>query len=294
MSGGHPKSPEPGPSRFDPNGELDWRDWLLVLGEHIAERLLPAGAQRGHVHGLTQQVHVLAGQVEQRVDIGDAELMRTPAGQHDVVARMDEALADNPEIEARAMLRDKEIGHLGHAEAHADAKAGDAGLSDFELGLADPVAVADADVAIGQPADGEVLPEVARLQVIAAQVVAPVVLRLGLVDHDGALLSAMPREVTLAVAVDVETTRHHRPLDRRLPDTGVNSLAVPRHILWHADVDGYQPGGHAVSSGQRFTTVDLQRNTGQEAVRHGEQHRIGHILSRSDAACGIARADVLE
>src|SRR6185312_7480652 len=126
------------------------------------------------------------------------------------------------------------------------------------------------------------------------QVVAPVVVRLGLVAHDGALLSAMPREVTLAVAVDVETTRHHRPLDRRLPDTGVNSLAVPRHILWHADVDGYQPGGHAVSSGQRFTTVDLQRNTGQEAVRHGEQHRIGHILSRSDAACGIARADVLE
>src|SRR4029077_6841613 len=110
---------------------------------------------------------------------------------------------DDPEVEARTMLRDKEIRHLGHAESHADTKAGDAGLSDFEFGLADPVAVADADVAIGQPVDGEVLPEVARPQVVAAQVVAPVVVRLGLIDHHGALLSAMPREVTLAVAVDV-------------------------------------------------------------------------------------------
>ena len=67
-------------------------------------------------------------------------------------------------------MGDKQVGHLGFAEAHADPEAGDAGLGDFELGLADAVAVADADLAITEPADREVLPEVARSQVVAAQV----------------------------------------------------------------------------------------------------------------------------
>ncbi len=59
-----------------------------------------------------------------------------------------QALGDDPEVEAWPVVGDKQIGHLGDAEAHADPEAGDAGLGDLELGLADPVAVADADVVV--------------------------------------------------------------------------------------------------------------------------------------------------
>ena len=120
----------------------------FVRGEHVAERLLPSGAQRGHIDGLAHEVHVAVGQIQQRVDVGDAELVAAAAGQHDVVARPDQTFHDDPEVKARAMLGDKQVGHLGHAETHADAKTRDARLGHFEFGLADPVAVADADLAI--------------------------------------------------------------------------------------------------------------------------------------------------
>ena len=214
--------------------------------------------------------------------------MATASGQHDVVAGPHQAFRDDPEVEARAVLGDKQVGHLGYAQTHADAEAGDARLGHFELGVADPIAVADADVAIVKAGDGEVLPELAGLQVVAAQVVPPVVIRFGLVDHDGALLPAVPGEVTLAVAVDVEPAHHHWPLDRGLPDSCVNRLALPRYVFGHADVHGHQLGNHAASSGQRLATVDLQRNTGQKAVRHRKQHGAGHVLNRPDTACGIA------
>src|SRR6267378_5507020 len=207
--------------------------------------------------------------------------MPATSGQHDVVAGPNEAFRDDPEVETRAVLGNKQAGHLGDAETHADTKAGDARLGDFELRLTDPVAVADADVAITKAADGEVLPELTRPQVVATQKVLPVAIRLGLVDHHGALFPTVPGEVTLAVAVDVEPAHHHGSLDRGLADSCVNRLAVPRHILGHADVHGNQPGAHAASSGQRFTAVDPQRNTAKEAVRHREQHSACHVLTRS-------------
>ena len=51
----------------------------------------------------------------------------------------------------------------------ADPEAGHAWLGDLELGLADAVAVADADFVIGQALDGEVLSEVAAFEVCRAR-----------------------------------------------------------------------------------------------------------------------------
>lgn len=46
--------------------------------------------------------------------------------------------------------------------------------------------------------------------------------------------------------------------------------------------------------GQRFAAVYLQRDSGQEAVGHREQHGVGHVLGCSDAPRGVAAADVLK
>ena len=87
-------------------------------------------------------------------------------------------------------------------------------------GGADPVAVADADLVVAEPLDREVLAELSVDEVVSSELALPVAVRVDLVDEDGALLAAVPREVALAVAVDVERLR-----TRRGPVTG--SLKTP-------------------------------------------------------------------
>jgi len=109
------------------------------------------------------------------------------------------------------------------------------------------VAIADADLVVGEPRHGEVLSEVPGLQVVATQVGLPEVVRLGLVHHDGALFATVAGEVALAVAVDVEAAHHDGSPDRALPYSGVDGLAPPLHVLGHADIHRYKPA-HCVSS----------------------------------------------
>ena len=59
------------------------------------------------------------------------------------------------------MVGDEQRRHGGLVHADADAVTGDARLGDLEQRVADPVAVADADLVVGQALDGEVLAELA-------------------------------------------------------------------------------------------------------------------------------------
>ena len=119
-----------------------------------------------------------------------------------------------------------------------DAVAGDARLGDLEDGGADPVAVADADLVVAQPVDGEVLAELPVDEVVSTELAFPVAVGVELVDEHGALLAAVPGEVALAVAVDVEPAHAARAGDRVLEDAGEDGLPLPGHVLRHADVDG--------------------------------------------------------
>ena len=162
--------------------------------------------------------------------------MAPDPGPDDLVTGLDAPFGDDPQVEAGAAVRDQQGGQLRLAESHADPEAGHARLTDLELRLADAVAVADADSIVFQPVDGEVLPEDPPPQVGAAQVVTPVLVGLGLVDHDRALLATVPAEVALPVAVDVQPPHDARPFDRALPGPGVDGAAVPVDILREADV----------------------------------------------------------
>ena len=118
--------------------------------------------------------------------------------------------------------------------------AGDPGLGDLELGLADAVAVADADLGVRQAVDGQVLPELAVAEVVPAEVILPMPVGLDLVDEHGPHLAAVSGGVALAVAVDVEPAHQPRPGNGALPDAGVHGAAVPRHVRGHPDVQRYQ------------------------------------------------------
>ena len=100
---------------------------------------------------------------------------------------------------------------IGHQQrrhrrlVHADANAvtGDARLRDFEQRSADAVAVADADLVVGETLDGEVLADLALGEVVALELALPVAVRVDLVDEHGAVLAAVGKAVGLVVAVDV-------------------------------------------------------------------------------------------
>jgi hypothetical protein len=68
------------------------------------------------------------------------------------------ALGYDPHVEAGTVVRDQQRGQFGLAQAQADPVAGDPGLGDFELGLADPVPVPDARRVVGQAVDRKILP----------------------------------------------------------------------------------------------------------------------------------------
>jgi hypothetical protein len=157
--------------------------------------------------------------------------MPSDPGPRDLVAGPDMPFGDDAQVEAGPVVRDEQGGQLGFAESHADAKTRDARLCDLELGLTDAIPVADVDVVVAESVDREVLPELADLEVVAAEVILPVAVRLDLVDEHSALLTTVSVEISLAVAVDVEPTRYARPSDGALPDPGVDRAPVPGDIL---------------------------------------------------------------
>ena len=94
-------------------------------------------------------------------------------------------------------------GHPRLVEANPDPVAGRPWLGDLEHGRSDPEPVADADLVVGEPVDGEVLAELAVRQLGPPELPFPVAIRLDLIDEDRALLSPVAREVALTVPVQV-------------------------------------------------------------------------------------------
>ena len=135
------------------------------------------------------------------------------------------------------MVADQEGGQFGLAQAHSDPVAGDPGLGDLELDATDAVPVANADFVVRQAVDGEVFAELPVAEVVAPEVLLPVLVRLDLVHQDGTLLAAVPQGVALAVPLDVQAADHPRALHRVLPDAGAYGRAVPGHVLWQPNVN---------------------------------------------------------
>jgi hypothetical protein len=89
----------------------------------------------------------------------------------------------------------------------------------------------------GRPSTVKFSPKMPGVQVVTAQVAAPVPVGLQLVDQHGPLLTAVPGEVALPVAVDVAAVHATPPVDRVLPHAGVHGPALPRDVAGKPDVD---------------------------------------------------------
>ena len=92
----------------------------------------------------------MPGEIEQRVDLGDRHLFGAGGELDDLVSRLYLALFEHAEVEARAVVGDEQSGNPRVVHADPDAVTGDAGLRYLEDGVADLVAVADADLVVGR------------------------------------------------------------------------------------------------------------------------------------------------
>jgi hypothetical protein len=178
----------------------------------------------------------MAGQVEQRVDLGHGHGLRAGVHLRDLIAGLHGALAQHPQVEPGPVAGDQQRGNLRVVHPDADPVAGDPRLGHLEQRFADLVAVTDAHLVIAQAGHREVLPELPVLEVVPAQLVLPVLVGLDLVHEHGPLLTAVPGQVTLPVTVEVQPPRLHRTLDRLLPHGGVHRAPVPVQVLWQAHV----------------------------------------------------------
>jgi len=133
-------------------------------------------------------------------------------------------------------MRDEQGGHARLIHAYADAVAGDARLRHFEDCVADAISIADADFVIHESFDCEVFSELAEIKISATEELLPVAVGVHLIDKDGAMLSAVTGEISLAISVNVEFADHPAAIDWRFPNGGADGRASPLHIARKPDV----------------------------------------------------------
>ena len=111
-------------------------------------------------------------------------------------------------------------------------------MSDLEDRASDPVAIADANHIVAQSLHREVLAELSVDEVASSKLTFPVSIGVDLVDEYGALLTAVPGQIALTVAVDVELAYPARARDGLLEYAGEHGFPSPEHVLRDADVHG--------------------------------------------------------
>ena len=141
------------------------------------------------------------------------------------------------EIEARSAVLDHQRGHFRLVHTDAQPVTGDARLRHLEQGAADPVAVSNAHLRVRQAIDGKILSELPIDEVVSSQLVLPIPIGIHLIDKYGPAFAAVAGQVPLSVAIYVESAHHARALDRRLPDAGMNRLALPSDVARQAHID---------------------------------------------------------
>src|SRR5262245_56117791 len=108
--------------------------------------------------------------------------------------------------------------------------------------------IADAHFGIGQPVDGKILSELAMGKVVSSELVLPITIRFDLVDKDRPVFAAMPRQISLAVAIDVEPPHHAPALNRLLPNPGVDTPSLPANVAGEPHIQGQQARHHTTPS----------------------------------------------
>jgi len=178
----------------------------------------------------------MSWQIEEGINIGHADSLWTVSNFYNVVARPNFSFLQHAKVESWSVMCHEQGCHPWFIHADTDAVARHAWLRYFKYRTTDAVSIADADLVIKKSLNREVLSELPVDEVITSEKMFPVVIGVHLINKNGALLSTMTGEIGLRITIDVELPRHSPARNRRFPDCGSDSLAVPSHVAWKTDI----------------------------------------------------------
>ncbi len=212
-----------------------------LLLEQRAHRGLPARTERGDPQRSLKQLGVGARvHVQQRVDRRDRHPTKACGHLDDLVAGLDGTLVTNSEVEAGTAVAGEQRGHARLVHADSEPVARHPRLRDLEQGGADAVLVADAHLVVTEPVHREVLTELAEDEIVALQLIAPVAVRVELIDVHGTMLTSVPGAIALAVPVDIQPSDPARTRYCLFPDPREDGPPPPADLARHPDVDRHQ------------------------------------------------------
>ncbi len=183
-----------------------------------------------------------AGEIQQRIRLGDAHAHGAFGDLHNLVAATHFSLLQYAEVKARSMMRHQQRGHARLVHANAHAVAGHTRLGHFEERAAHLVAIANEYFVVGQPIHGKVLAKLAPDEIVAPQFLLPIAIRADLVDEDGTMFASVPGEIALSVTDNVQLADDTPAFHRAFPNRSANRLAFPGDIARESYIDRQQPG----------------------------------------------------
>jgi len=178
----------------------------------------------------------MSWQVQKTINVGHRDPFWTIGDLDDIIARPNFSFLQHAKVKPWSVMCYEQSRHarLIHADAHTVARH--ARLRYLKYSATDTVSVADAHLVIRKSLDGEVLSELTESKITAAQKALPVIVRVHLIDKYGAVFPSVTCEIGLRITIDIKLAHHSPSHNRRFPDCGSDSFAVPCHVAWKTDI----------------------------------------------------------
>jgi len=228
-----------------------------ILLEHCFERTLPTLAKCRNAQRALQSLAGMSRQIQEGVNFGHSDSLRTLSNSYDVIARPDFSFLQHAKVESWSVMCHKQGWHPRFIHANTDAVARHAWLRYFKYRTTDAVLISDANFVIRKPLNCEVFSELSRDKVITSEKVLPVVIGVQLINKNRAVLPAVTGEVGLRITIDIELADHSPSGNRRFPDRGSDSFSVPHDVARQTDIYREQSRHSYLAEVQRVVRVLL-------------------------------------
>ncbi|MGC2272968.1 MAG: hypothetical protein WA539_13390, partial [Candidatus Sulfotelmatobacter sp.] len=147
---------------------------VQVFLEHRLERTLPTLAKCRNPQHALQLLAGMSRQIQEGVSVRDRDTVWAIGDFYNVIIRPNFSFLQHAKVESWSVMLYQQGWHSRLVHADADAVARYAWLCYFKYRTTDAVAIADAHLIIRKPVNGEVFPELAESEIVAAQKVLPV------------------------------------------------------------------------------------------------------------------------
>ena len=204
--------------------------------QSLLESLTPSRGEGFDANGSFAVLKVLWVEIVEVADVADRHPFGVVLDELEPIAGADFAFLKDTEVEADPAATKKHLHKPRVSHLDSELEAGYAWLGNLHAGTADLEDVADVDLILEHPIDGEVLPELGMAEVLTMELLLPVLVVLDRVDVHGTIGPAVAFEIGLLISDQVELAEVDTALDGLLEDSRGRSAA--RSMAVTAEVSG--------------------------------------------------------